>query len=112
MRARLHRPLADVQGIGDLRLAPLGEIPQQQYVALPRRLTASQVVALAEGYGPDWAELRFAGKMAELTLRLAKDDVPIQGRILDLQGKPVADAMVRDGRPWSPPLLAEGAKNA
>ena len=31
----------------------------------------------------------------ELTLRLARDDVPISGRIIDLQGRPVAAATVR-----------------
>ena len=31
---------------------------------------------------------------AELTLRLARDDVPISGRIIDLQGRPVAGATV------------------
>src|SRR5262249_23587095 len=30
----------------------------------------------------------------ELTLRLARDDVPISGRIIDLQGRPVAGAAV------------------
>ena len=30
-----------------------------------------------------------------LTLKLAKDDIPIDGRVLDLEGRPVSDATVR-----------------
>jgi hypothetical protein len=50
-------------------------------------------VAIAEGYGP--AFLEPAGGDAAPVLRLAKDDVPIRGRVLDLQGRPVAGATVQ-----------------
>ncbi len=53
-----------------------------------------QVVAAAKGYGPEWASLVSLDK-EELTLRLAKDDTPIKGRVLDLEGRPVAGAAVR-----------------
>jgi RNA polymerase sigma factor (sigma-70 family) len=56
------------------------------------RLTAtrdqSPLIAVADGYGPAWT--KHFDKSDDLTLRLVKDDVPITGRILDLQGKPVA----------------------
>src|SRR5262249_29961642 len=52
------------------------------------------VVAVAEGYGFAWARVR-PDKPGELTLRLVRDDLPIQGRVIDLQGKPVAGATVR-----------------
>jgi RNA polymerase sigma factor (sigma-70 family) len=71
---------------------------------LPREVPAEvdvfaflEVVAVAEGYGPDWTPMPDPeGKRpkGELTLRLVKNDVAIQGRILDLQGKPVAGAKV------------------
>src|SRR5262249_14297171 len=51
---------------------------------------STALVAVAEGYG---AAFHFAGAFqpaADLTLRLAKDDVPVRGRVLDLQGKPLA----------------------
>ena len=51
------------------------------------------VAAVAAGYGPDWVALKEPG--AELTLRLVKDDVPIKGRVLDLEGRPIAGATVR-----------------
>jgi protocatechuate 3,4-dioxygenase beta subunit len=54
------------------------------------------VVAVAEGYGlgvPDF-ELGKPFSHTELTIRLVKDDTPITGRILDLQGKPVVGATI------------------
>jgi RNA polymerase sigma factor (sigma-70 family) len=53
-----------------------------------------QVVAAAPGYGPAWASLVGLDR-GELTLRLVKDDVPVKGRVLDLEGRPVAGAAVR-----------------
>ncbi len=61
------------------------------------------VLATAEGLGPDWVELRKVPDES-LTLRLVDDSVPITGRILDLQGRPVAGAKVTRGR-----IEAEGA---
>src|SRR5262249_31050401 len=52
-----------------------------------------QVAAVAEGYGFDWAKLDRANPGGELTLRLVPDQ-PVHGRILDLDGKPVAGAKV------------------
>ena len=53
------------------------------------------VVAVAPGYGPDWVEVRPQDAKDDLTLRLVKDDVPINGQVLDLQGRPVRGATVR-----------------
>jgi RNA polymerase sigma factor (sigma-70 family) len=52
-----------------------------------------QLVAAAEGCGPDWIE---ADRLTagEVTLRLVSD-VTITGRILDLEGRPVKDVQVR-----------------
>jgi RNA polymerase sigma factor (sigma-70 family) len=59
----------------------------------------AQVMAVAEGLGCDWAKVGPAGE--ELTLRLVQD-VPIRGRIIDLDGKPVAGARVTVIRLWAP----------
>jgi hypothetical protein len=50
-----------------------------------------QVMAVGEGYGCDWARIDTAAGSTELNLRLVKD-VPISGRILDQDGKPIAGA--------------------
>ena len=55
----------------------------------------AKVVATAKGYGPDFVPLTPEGRPAELMLRLVEDDVPIEGRILDLEGKPLAGTAVQ-----------------
>jgi RNA polymerase sigma factor (sigma-70 family) len=53
------------------------------------------LVASGAGHGPDWTELpRSIPAGREVTLRLIKDSVPIEGRILDLEGRPVPDVTV------------------
>jgi RNA polymerase sigma factor (sigma-70 family) len=55
-------------------------------------------VALAEGYGMALPALSLTGTSdmtRDQTLRLVRDDVPLDGRVLDLQGKPVAGARIR-----------------
>jgi hypothetical protein len=47
----------------------------------------------AGGYGP--AVVPFATLPTELVARLVKDDVPIEGRVLDLEGRPVQGASVK-----------------
>jgi RNA polymerase sigma factor (sigma-70 family) len=51
--------------------------------------------ATAEGHGPALATVGKPDATGERTLRLAKDDVPIRGRVFDLQGKTVSGAAVR-----------------
>jgi RNA polymerase sigma factor (sigma-70 family) len=74
------------------------------------RLTVSEaeidhnevLVAVAEGHAPDWVGLRKADTRESITLRLVKD-VPIAGRVLDLEGRPVAGATVRVLGGWKFP---------
>jgi protocatechuate 3,4-dioxygenase beta subunit len=54
--------------------------------------TRLAVLAVADGYGMAWAISAKPGE--EITLRLVKD-VPIAGRVLDTEGRPVANARVR-----------------
>jgi RNA polymerase sigma factor (sigma-70 family) len=54
------------------------------------------VVAVAEGYGLDWAELPHAiPKDHEVVLRLPRDDVPISGRLINLEGRGIAGVEIR-----------------
>jgi RNA polymerase sigma factor (sigma-70 family) len=56
----------------------------------PRR--AGQVVAKADGFTFAWVGV--AKDTAELTLRVAKDDTPLTGRVVDLEGRPLAGLRV------------------
>lgn len=58
-----------------------------------------RVVATADGLGPGWADL--AGPR-ELTIRLVAD-TPIEGRIVDAQGRPIAGVRARVHNIWAPP---------
>jgi len=53
----------------------------------------AQVIALADGLG--FALSHVIKKDETLTLRLVRDDVPIKGRVVDLQGNPIAGATAR-----------------
>jgi RNA polymerase sigma factor (sigma-70 family) len=50
------------------------------------------VAAVIQGYGPDWCRV---GNGQGLILRPAPDDVPITGRVVSLEGKPLAGVDVR-----------------
>src|SRR5206468_3624216 len=67
-----------------------------RFAAAPADLERrAKIVAVADGAGPDWADAAAVAKGGEATLRLAKDDVAIAGRVLDLEGQPVAAAAVQ-----------------
>jgi RNA polymerase sigma factor (sigma-70 family) len=53
------------------------------------------VLAAAEGFGPALSVNRKVDAPGDMKLQLARDDVPVNGRVLDLQGKPVAGVTVR-----------------
>ena len=53
------------------------------------------VAATAPNLGVGWVNVGAEGARQDLTIRLTDDDRPIIGRIVDLQGKPIAGATVR-----------------
>jgi RNA polymerase sigma factor (sigma-70 family) len=57
------------------------------------------VVATAPGFGPGWVRGALkAAASGEVTVRLAEDGPPIEGRIVDLEGRPVAEARIQATR--------------
>jgi len=65
----------------------------------PRWLKA-QIAAAAPRFAPAWIEAGDVVKKGEATLQLARDDVPVRGRVLDSQGRPVAGVVVRIQLIW------------
>jgi protocatechuate 3,4-dioxygenase beta subunit len=53
-----------------------------------------QVIAVGDGFGADWTHYAKPAAQIEASFRLA-NDVPIGGRILDVNGKPVKGAKLR-----------------
>jgi RNA polymerase sigma factor (sigma-70 family) len=54
---------------------------------------ATVVVARADGYGVGWMDRGAA--LGDLSIRMSKDDVPVKGRVVDLEGKPIAGVSVK-----------------
>ncbi|MEX0713212.1 MAG: M56 family metallopeptidase [Pirellulales bacterium] len=52
----------------------------------------TMLVAVAEGFGADWYAVQ--GEDRDVVLRLVRDTVPIEGRVLDLEGRPIAGVNV------------------
>ncbi len=52
------------------------------------------LIARAPGFGADWVGVGELAADKPVTLRLVPDDVTVRGRVVDLQGKPVAGATV------------------
>ncbi len=55
----------------------------------------AEIAAAAPGFAPAWVEAGDAVKRGEVTLKLVRDDVPVRGRVVDSQGRPVAGVVVR-----------------
>ena len=74
------------------------------------------LLAVAKGYGPKWLTVDADNGSRETTVKLVKDDVPIEGRIIDLEGRPLANISVRisgimaspheDLTPWIKAVMA------
>jgi RNA polymerase sigma factor (sigma-70 family) len=79
------RATADKDGHFRFRARSAGFGPQGKAV----------LAATAKGFGLDWIDVNAKSESAEITLRLVADDVPIEGRVLDLEGNPVAGATVQ-----------------
>jgi protocatechuate 3,4-dioxygenase beta subunit len=77
--------LAETGPDGSVRLSP-----DVTKAAMDRQ---EQVLATAEGSGPAFADPSVGDGMK--LLRLVRDDVPIRGRVLDVEGRPVAGASVQ-----------------
>ncbi len=55
----------------------------------------ARLLAVAPGFGLALSDSQEPDASHHATLKLAHDDVPITGRLLDLEGQPVAEALVR-----------------
>jgi RNA polymerase sigma factor (sigma-70 family) len=70
-------------------------------VAADNTTDDGRVVGVATGHAPDWIDFARCAEGA-VTLRLRKDDVPFTGRVVTLEGQPVAGATVEAERLGAP----------
>jgi RNA polymerase sigma factor (sigma-70 family) len=54
----------------------------------------AKVAVRARDLGPDWVWIKGGTSANNVTLRLVPDEIPITGRVLDLEGRPVSGASV------------------
>jgi protocatechuate 3,4-dioxygenase beta subunit len=85
----------DAAGVGRRQVGTTDDGGRFQ-VTLPRAEWDSDqvLVTTADGLAPDWVGTRGLKAGQEITLRLARDDIPITGRLLNLEGRPLADINV------------------
>jgi BlaR1 peptidase M56/Carboxypeptidase regulatory-like domain len=84
---------------GSFRLSPAEAKAVLDHTAPPGY--TPQIVVTAEGWGPAFVDPSVGD--GSQRIRLVKDDVPIRGRLIDLQGRPVAGATVQlVGILWHP----------
>jgi RNA polymerase sigma factor (sigma-70 family) len=50
--------------------------------------------AIAPGFGPGWARITPGDLRREISIALRSDDVPIEGRVVNLEGRPIRGATV------------------
>src|SRR5262249_28913075 len=55
---------------------------------------AGAIIAITPGHAPGWVNVHKADMMTNVTVKLVKD-LPIAGRVVDLQGKPMGGVTVR-----------------
>ncbi len=96
IRKELDRALTDAEGGFTLTIVP-GEPDPAVDRDTANRWNLPIVVARAPGFGPDWWD-GSRDLPADHPLRLVRDDVPITGRIIDLEGRPVAGATIQVDR--------------
>jgi beta-lactamase regulating signal transducer with metallopeptidase domain/protocatechuate 3,4-dioxygenase beta subunit len=58
---------------------------------------SAMIAATAKGYGPDWQNANRPSLATNLSLHLPADDVPIKGRVVDLEGRPIKGVTVGVG---------------
>jgi protocatechuate 3,4-dioxygenase beta subunit len=98
--AAMRRPRATAGADGRFALSlARSEVPGPDW-ADARRMV--RLIAEADGFGPAWTDPGEATDGRPVVLRLARDDVPIEGTIADLEGRPIAGAKIH------PTVLAAG----
>jgi beta-lactamase regulating signal transducer with metallopeptidase domain/5-hydroxyisourate hydrolase-like protein (transthyretin family) len=98
-REELARVQSDAAGRFTISFPPLDPDDPLDY-ASDERWQRLLVTAWATGHGPIAIDSRKLPDGNALRLRLARDDVPISGRVVDLEGRPLAGVMVNVYKLW------------
>ncbi len=72
------------------------------------------LAAVSPGFGPDWSAIDPKRASEPIHLKLRRDDVPIEGRIISLEGRPIPGLIIKvsDIAEFPPALMAKLRENA
>ncbi|REK17450.1 MAG: hypothetical protein DWQ37_06580 [Planctomycetota bacterium] len=98
-----HRPLSETRSDSQGRFEIAYSKSQFEVdVRRPEQWKEVAIAAIKPGHGPDWVWLNRLPLDEPLELRLAGDGVPIAGRVLDLEGRPLAGVHIKPGTIQTP----------
>ncbi|HWB13652.1 MAG TPA: M56 family metallopeptidase [Pirellulales bacterium] len=91
-----HVPLAETKSGADGRFTISFRKSQFDVdIGNPEQWMSTSIVATARGFAPAWGSPRDVAPGSDLNLRLAADDIPVTGRVVDSEGRPLAGVAVR-----------------
>ncbi len=99
LESPLSEAIADSQGMFSIRFPrhPFGDV--SSFDELWRDIyKKTEIAASLTGYGPAWVTYGGVDASQPLTLRLV-EDFPLHGRVIDLEGRPVAGLPVKVSAP-------------
>jgi hypothetical protein len=80
----------------------------------PETPFGAALAAMSPGFGPDWAPIDPKTANQPIDLKLRRDDVPIEGRVINLEGRPIAGLSVKAAyiAEFPPALISKLRENA
>jgi RNA polymerase sigma factor (sigma-70 family) len=100
MAARQKGRVAVTDAVGEFRFELDKGASDGSYYSSVTGWHKAQIAVAAPGFAPAWFEAGDMAERGEMALRLVRDDVPVRGRVLDSQGRPVAGVVVRVRAIW------------
>ena len=99
LKSPLSETIADSQGLFSIRFPrhPFGDVSgfDEHWRDIWKK---TQIAASLTGYGPAWVTCGDIDTTQPLTLRLV-EDLPLRGRVIDLEGRPIAGTSVKVSAP-------------
>ena len=99
VKSPLSETIADSQGLFSIRFPrhPFGDVSgfDEHWRDIWKK---TQIAASLTGFGPTWATCGDIDTTQPLTLRLV-EDLPLRGRVIDLEGRPIAGTSVKVSAP-------------
>ena len=99
LESPLSETIADSQGLFSIRFPrnPFGDVSSfdEHWRNIWKK---TQIAASLTGYGPAWVTCGDIDTTQPLTLRLV-EDLPLRGRVIDLEGRPIAGTSVKVSAP-------------